>query len=114
MDTSTPHLDTTKAVALAGLIGSVLSLSFIEDMGKRQRCTSVVAGIIMAHYLSPLIANLFHEGDYEPTVGFLVGLFGMSICASIFRAIKTSDLWGLVKTRFGTPKDTFPPPGGDL
>lgn len=97
------RLDTTKSVLIAGFIGSILSLSFVGKMGKRQRLASVLSGIAMAHYIAPLIANLFHEENYETTVGFLVGLFGMSICAAVFRAIKNSDLWGLVSKRYGNP-----------
>lgn len=121
MEISTPHLDPPKAVVIAALLGSILSLSFIDDMGKRQRCVAVISGMIMAHYLAPLIAHVFNEDSYQETVGFLIGLFGMSICAAVFRAIKNSDLWGLIKSRFGksdiqaeadAEENTRPPPGG--
>lgn len=106
MDSNSPTFwDADKAVAMAGFIGSVLSLSFIDDMGRRQRLVAVISGIVMAHYLSPLIASLFHEENYQETIGFLVGLFGMSICASVFRAIKNSDLWLLLRKRFSNGQD---------
>lgn len=93
--------DDTKAVIVAGLIGSLLSLAFIDHMGKRERIIAVISGMVMAHYLAPLIAFLFNEDKYQETIGFLVGLFGMSVVAAVFRAIQKSDLWGLVKHRFG-------------
>lgn len=93
--------DDTKAVIVAGLIGSLLSLAFVEQMSKRQRIVAVLSGMVMAHYLAPLIAFLFNEDKYQETIGFLVGLFGMSVVAAVFRTIKNSDLWGLIKKRYG-------------
>lgn len=117
MDAQPNSIDVHKmaAVAVAGFLGSVLSLSFIDDLGKKQRIGAVVAGIISAHYLAPLIAHVFNEEAYVETIGFLVGLFGMSIMAAVFRAIKNSDLWGLVKRRFGGNDDaaTQDASGGD-
>lgn len=93
-------LDGTKAVILAGFIGSVLSMSFVDGMGRKQRFVAVISGMVMAHYLAPLIAFMFKEGDYQETIGFLVGLFGMSICAAIFRGIQDSDILGIIVSRF--------------
>lgn len=101
MESIHAEIDTPKAVIIAGLLGSLLSLSFVDSMGRKQRIVAVIAGMTMAHYLSPLIANLFHEDNYQETIGFLVGLFGMSIVASVFRAIQNSDLWGLIRRRYG-------------
>lgn len=100
---STP--DVAKAVIMAGFLGSILSMRFVDDMNNLQRGTAVVSGSIMAHYLAPLIAYLFKEGDYQETIGFLLGLFGMSICAAIFRAIQSSDIWGLINRRFSRRDD---------
>jgi len=88
------------AVIVAGLLGSVISLSFIDEMNKRQRCVAVLSGIAMAHYLSSYVADMFSHGKFEETIGFLIGLFGMSVCGSMFRAIKNADLWNLIKERF--------------
>lgn len=101
MDIITPQFDAPKSVIVAGFLGSVLSLSFIDGMGKRQRAVAIAAGMIMAHYLSPLIAHVFAYDNYEETIGFLIGLFGMSITAAVFRAIKSSDLWNLIMARWG-------------
>lgn len=90
-----------KMVVIAGFLGGVLSMSFVDGMSKRQRVVAIISGAVMAHYTSPLIASLFDSGDYQETIGFLVGLFGMSICSAIFRAIKDSDLWALFEKRLG-------------
>lgn len=98
--------DGAKAVIIAGLLGSLLSLAFIKSMTRKQQCVAVLSGCVMAHYLAPLIAFLLHEENYAETIGFLVGLFGMSICAAVFRAIQNSDLWALVKRRWGGENNT--------
>lgn len=108
MDASAP-LGEAKAVIIAGLVGSFLSLSFMgEGISPKQQIFSVLTGGVLAFYLAPFIAFLFHEDDFKAPIGFLVGLFGMSVCAAVFRAIKNSDLWGLIKKRFSTPSN-----GGD-
>lgn len=97
--------DTPRGVIIAGMIGSLLSLGFIDGMGLKQRLVAVSSGMIMAHYLTPLIAFLANEDKYQETIGFLVGLFGMSICAAVFRAIKNSDLWSLLRRRLAPKGD---------
>lgn len=101
-DPQVSFLDETKAVVIAGFVGSVLSLAFVDQMTKRQRIVAVISGMVMAHYLAPMIAFLFNEEKYQETIGFLVGLFGMSGVAAIFRGVKNADLWSLVKRRYGT------------
>lgn len=97
---STASVETTRAVIIAGFIGSILSMSFVDGMSKKQRGIAILSGMVMAHYLAPLIAYLFKEQEYEETIGFLIGLFGMSICSALFRSIQSSDIWGLIKDRF--------------
>lgn len=97
--------DVTKAVIIAGFIGAVLSMSFVDGMNKKQRLIAIVSGMAMAHYLAPLIAFLFHEEQYQETIGFLIGLFGMSVCSAIFRSIKNSDMWALIQQRFGRKEE---------
>jgi len=97
--------EATKAVIIAGFIGGVLSMSFVDGMNKRQRLVAICSGMVMAHYLAPLIAFLFHEEEYQETIGFLIGLFGMSVCSAIFRSIKNSDMWSLIQQRFGRKED---------
>lgn len=96
-----PALDAPKSVVVAGFLGSLLSMSFIDGMGTKQRIVAVIFGMVMSHYLAPFIAYMFKEQSFEPTIGFLVGLFGMSVVAAVFRAIQNSDIWAFIMTRFG-------------
>jgi FtsH-binding integral membrane protein len=122
MGTIDTTVDAPKAIVIAGLLGSLMSLTFIDGMGKRQRFVAVMAGTIMAHYLTPLIAHMYAEDNYAETIGFLIGLFGMSITAAIFRAIQSSDLWNFIMRRWGgnnntqdipQPPPPTPAPGGE-
>lgn len=109
MDADAHALEKPVAIILAGLFGSLLSLSFVDGMGRRQRTVAVISGMILAHYLAPLISYIFHEETYTETIGFLVGLFGMSVVAAVFRAIQNSNIWALIMRRFGGDQD---PTGG--
>lgn len=100
IQTAADNIEQAKLIVLAGFLGSVLSMSFVDGMSKKQRVAAIISGMVMAHYLSPLIAYLFKEEDYQETIGFLIGIFGMSICSAIFRAIQTSDIWALIVQRF--------------
>lgn len=117
MDTAS-QLTAPRAIIIAGLLGSLVSLGFIDGMGKRQRFVAVLAGTVMAHYLTPFVAHIYAEDSYAETIGFLIGLFGMSITAAIFRAIQSSDLWNFIMRRWGSsntdiPQSPPPAPGGD-
>lgn len=113
MDAVPQSFDAPKAIIVAGLFGSILSLSFIDGMSLKQRALAVFMGMVMAHYLATYIAFLFNEPNYAETIGFLVGLFGMSITAAIFRAIKNSNLWSFIMSRWGGSNQTPPSNGGN-
>jgi hypothetical protein len=98
---------TAKMVIIAGFIGGILSMSFVDGMNKKQRAIAVFSGAVMAHYLAPLISYIFAHNSYEETIGFLIGLFGVSITASIFKAIQESDLWALVREKALGKKDRY-------
>lgn len=92
--------DMTKLVVIAGFFGAVLSMRFVDGMSKKQRLFAIISGMVMAHYMAPMIAYLFKENDYQETIGFLIGLFGMSVCSAIFKAIQESDIWALLEKHF--------------
>ena len=73
----------------ASVIGSIISMAFIK-MTPRKRFIAVLAGAAMAHYIGqPISAWVGLEPE---TTGFLIGLFGMSICSLIFDGIQKSDI----------------------
>ena len=73
---------------IAGFLGAVISLKFIEGLSVRQRASTVVAGALVAAYCTPLAVELMGmSAKLEAPVAFLGGLFGMSIAGAMITAI---------------------------
>jgi hypothetical protein len=94
-------LQAHSGVFLGSFLGGVLSLRFVGGLTFRQKACGVGAGCIMAHYLSPAVAHYLKVPEFTQTLGFLIGLFGLSVCSAIFDAIEKSDVWGLISSRYG-------------
>lgn len=94
-------------VWVAGAVGAAASIRFSDDINTfGKRLTAIASGAAAAHYLTPMVMDHL---DITTTgaggVSFLLGLFGMSIAASIIRAIKNADLWAFVRSRWGGGKE---------
>jgi len=91
--------------AIAGLLGATAGSFWHRDdlIDRKAWVMFLGTGAACAHYLTGMVSAWF--GIVEPQsvagVGFLLGTFGGSIIAAITRAIKTADLWALIKSRFG-------------
>ena len=86
---------------LAGLAGGLSSLRFISDLSHWQKATCVIFGGVQADYFAPFIADYFGSPQHETTIGYAVGLFGLSLTAAIFDALKKANLWQLIFNRYG-------------
>ncbi len=72
--------------ALAGLIGGIVSLSFIRNLTPLRAILATLTGAASAAYITPLIVRGFElEYELEHAVAFLTGLMGMNILAGFFR-----------------------------
>lgn len=79
-----------KLSLIAGsFVGSVVSMSFI-NMPLKKRIAAVGSGMAVSYSIGDHVAGLVHLPPY-PT-GFLLGLFGVSICKLIFDSLQKSDL----------------------
>ncbi len=85
---STPE-GSKASLFVGGLVGGLVSMTFIK-MPVKQRIAAIGSGIAMASYIGSWVSG-FVGLDPEAT-GFLIGLFGISICNLIFESIKKSDL----------------------
>lgn len=73
---------------IAGFLGAVISLKFIEGLSVRQRASTVIAGALVAAYCTPLTVEVLGlSAKLEAPVAFLGGLFGMSIAGAAITAI---------------------------
>lgn len=62
----------------------------------------VVAGAAFSQWCTSLVILWLDKlKDHSAGVGFLLGMFGGSIAAMIFRTLSTMDLWGLIRSKFG-------------
>lgn len=85
----TPHL-------LAGLVGGVVRGVISPAFSWPQRITSAVIGAAVAGYLTPAAAPVARRwletasgpGDIEGSVGFALGLVGMTVCDALIRIAK--------------------------
>lgn len=80
------------AALVAGILGAAVSLKFAPGLSLWEKVTTVTAGATLAHFLSDPISNYFNMVGYHETIGFLVGLFGLSLCASLLDTFKRIDI----------------------
>lgn len=80
-----------KWIIIAGAVGGLLSLNFVEGMSLKQKLVALPTAATMAYFLAPLIAYLSDKNDYQVPIGFLIGLYGMSICRAIFKDIENGE-----------------------
>ncbi|MCH2165925.1 MAG: hypothetical protein MK098_14960 [Marinovum sp.] len=80
------YLGIKLSAVLAGLIGGIVSLSFIRNLTPLKAVFATLTGAASAAYITPLIVNGFELGhELEHAVAFLTGLLGMNILAGIFK-----------------------------
>lgn len=84
------------SVITASVIGGIISLHFVDKMTPKQRVFSILSGTGMAYWLAPLISHFYMVEAYTGGIGFLIGLFGMSVCSTVFVKIKDGKLFGLL------------------
>lgn len=76
----------------------------VDTVPKRAFCVAVSA--VGASYVTPLAVAYFRLDDGKLAgLGFLVGLFGLSFVQAAMTAIRTADLWGVVRERMGGPRE---------
>jgi len=88
----------------AGVIGAALSLRFLRrEMSVVEVLTTIPSGAAMAVYGAPLAAWWFNilEQQVVIALGFFIGLFGLSLCAAAFEAIREAKPWQFVMGKWG-------------
>ncbi|WP_322009245.1 hypothetical protein [Paraburkholderia sp. J12] len=89
--------------AIAAMFGAVVALPFHDELKtKRGFAMFVFTGVVCGYFLTVPIMRYFHlNPDSAGGVGFLMGAFGGSMISAVLRAIRTADLWALIRARFG-------------
>ena len=69
---------------LGGFLGSLVSLSFVSELGWWARVSAVVTGTATAAYVTPVIVAYWAIGSAaENGIGFLLGLTSMNLILSL-------------------------------
>lgn len=88
------------ATKLAGFAGAFISLKFIQGSWP-ERIVMAVGGSFFSFYASPWAS--IKTGLPEGLSGFLLGLFGMAICAKMWEGIQAmpiAEFWNAAIERF--------------
>jgi hypothetical protein len=103
----TPTLDPAITKLLPALIGSVISLRWVQGTWY-ERLLMVTGGAALSYFGTPWVTNQMQMADAQGLVGFLIGLFGMAMIAPLYEAIRAADikpavadLWDRVLKRIG-------------
>lgn len=90
---------------VAGLFGAVVASWWHKDdlTDWKAWVVFLVTGVACALYLTGIVSTYLGISDPSNVagVGFLLGAFGGSLMTAIHRAIKTADLWALIRSKFG-------------
>lgn len=72
--------------AVAGLIGGIVSISFLPNLTPMKAALTIITGAASAGYLTPLVQAYFElEGHFENAFAFLIGFMGMNVLAGLFK-----------------------------
>jgi hypothetical protein len=91
---------------LAGLIGSIVAVQWSSSkytIGRRLMLYAT--GCITSYYMTPIVMNHMNIiPEVEPSIGFMLGLFGMRLYNKIVDYLKRTDLEDLNIKRILTTK----------
>lgn len=103
LDALLAALGLKKVALIAGFIGGVISLRFFEGLTAGGKLFTAFSGAASASFLTPVALAYFHlepPASYEGGIGFVLGLFSMSIAAAVFKWFKETS-WQDVLGIFG-------------
>lgn len=97
------QLGTTKLNFVAALVGSILSLPWIDkSLPLLTRWIMVAGGFCGSIWGTPWAVEGFgFPPSSTPAVAFALGMFAMSLADATFKWIKSGALWKAVKGRVG-------------
>jgi hypothetical protein len=92
---------------LAGLIGSIVA---VQWGGNRytlgRRLMLYITGCFASYYMTPIVMNHMNIiPEVEPSIGFMLGLFGMRLYNKVVEYLKNTDLEDLNVKKILTTKN---------
>lgn len=79
---------------LAGFFGALVALRWVRG-GVWERVAMALGGMLLSYYVSPWLAGKLGVPDAVGMVGFLVGLFGMTLANRVWEALSVYDFAAL-------------------
>lgn len=73
-----------------GLMGSLVSMKFIRGPWY-ERALMCLGGTLLSYYSTQRVTSWLGMADSEGLVGFLMGLFGMSVVSKVYETIQYVD-----------------------
>jgi len=79
---------------IAGAMGAIVALHGVPGASWVERLFNVVAGVLIAGYVSPAVAEYFglNSVSMQSAAAFVCGLFGLNIIAAMVQWVRTADL----------------------
>lgn len=86
-----------------GLIGALLAAMTGPERDKRSRFIGFVFGFCVAVYVTDFLIYFFnlHGEHYRSGIGFALGYFGMGVAEALMKALRDTDIAGILKGKFG-------------
>lgn len=107
-------LGINKGAFVSGLLGGVFSLRWVAEGGWLLKSTTVLFGGLAANWWTGPVYSWFGiKGLHEAAVGFMIGLFAMSLTAAIFKAITEANLASALADKARSLLGLPPASGGD-
>ena len=99
LDSIAAALGVKKAALIAGFIGAALSAAMGPKRTRIERTFTFLCGFGFAIYLTAPLIQFFklEAGAYEGGIGFVLGLFGMTISDAIYKFIKETNWSDILK-----------------
>ncbi|EFO31548.1 peptidase M48, Ste24p [Roseibium sp. TrichSKD4] len=80
------HFGVKISALVAGLVGAVVSLTFMRDLSPARALLYIITGTACAAYGTPLVVKwLSLTGPTENGIAFITGMVGMNILAGVFK-----------------------------
>lgn len=100
-------VDPTLTKVIPAALGALVSLRFVQGT-LPERLLMTAGGVSLSYYATPTSAAWLQMTNAEGLVGFVIGLFGMTLAAKVYEAVQAldataigKDLWGALKKRLG-------------
>lgn len=105
LDSLLVALGLKKVALIAGFIGGVISLRFFEGLTPGGKAFTAFSGAAAANFLTPMTLAWFqlHPESYEGGIGFVLGLFSMSLAAAVIKWLRETS-WQDILGIFGRGK----------